>query len=537
MSKKEAEVTNLTTVEEKEVLQHTAPNNPNASILIYAMQHLGYDNYVALCDIIDNSIDAGATNIKVNITSSGNIFKIVIIDNGHGMTYEVLDEALKFGSDCHHDDLVDLGKFGMGLCTAGLSIANKTTVLTKVADEEEIYKSVTDVEIIRQQNEFVKFIGKASEVDKQYFKTELAEEKAGTIIILEKCIGIKNKNITQFSNKLTKEVSRVFRRFMGKIKFIINGKTVMPYDPLMLDGNDTNSLSEVYSDDDYDVRWVSPENGKEVVGKIHAKLVLLPNYSTETNRDLGINIANQGFSVMRNNREIAFGFMPWYAKHNSLNRVRGEISFDSSLDEAMGVDFTKNGIDMLDSVNHALQAALKPQIKAMQNKAGIANKASDEERVGHEEAESQINKKGHLLITPPAQKEKRNSPIKKDTPVKNRIEPTEDEKIRRQRMPKKFQGVNANVRFDLYHFGTSGAIFEAEQEGKTIVIKWNVDHPFYDRFVVENKDNRNLVSSIDFLIYSLAAAQIQAVGEDDDKAIMIESIISTMSTNMKALLS
>ena len=537
MSKKVAEVKNLTTVEEKEVLQHTAPNNPNASILIYAMQHLGYDNYVALCDIIDNSIDAGATNIKVNISSSDNIFKIVIIDNGHGMTYEILDEALKFGSNCHHDDLVDLGKFGMGLCTAGLSIANKTTVLTKVADDEEIYKSVTDVEIIRNQNEFVKYIGKASELEKQLFESELVGETSGTIIILEKCFGIKNKNITQFSNKLTKEVSRIFRRFMGKITFIINGKTVRSYDPLMLDENDTNKFSEIYSDEDYDVHWISPETGKEVLGSVHAKLVLLPNFSKETNRDLGINIPNQGFSVMRNNREIAFGFMPWGAKHNGLNRVRGEISFDSSLDEAMGVDFTKNGIDMLDSVDHALRAALLPQITAMRRKAEMANKASDEERVGHEEAENQINKKRHLLITPPAQKEKRNSPVKKDNHVNNKIEPTEEEKQRRERMPKKFQGVNANVRFDLYHFGTSGAIFEAEQEGKTIVIKWNVDHPFYDRFVVENKDNRNLVSSIDFLIYSLAAAQIQAVGEDEDKAIMIDSIISTMSTNMKALLS
>lgn len=57
------------------------------------------------------------------------------------------------------------------------------------------------------------------------------------------------------------------------------------------------------------------------------------------------------------------------------------------------------------------------------------------------------------------------------------------------------------------------------------------------RFVRENANNKTLVTSVDFLIYSLAAAQIQAIGEDDDKAQMIENIISTMSTNMKVLLS
>ena len=64
-----------------------------------------------------------------------------------------------------------------------------------------------------------------------------------------------------------------------------------------------------------------------------------------------------------------------------------------------------------------------------------------------------------------------------------------------------------------------------------------MDHPFYTRFVRENADNKTLVTSVDFLIYSLAAAQIQAIGEDDDKAQMIENVISTMSTNMKVLLS
>ena len=67
------------------------PNNPNAKILIYAMQHLGYDNFVALCDIIDNSIDANATSIKIYISAKNNNFQIIIVDNGCGMTKETLD--------------------------------------------------------------------------------------------------------------------------------------------------------------------------------------------------------------------------------------------------------------------------------------------------------------------------------------------------------------------------------------------------------------------------------------------------------------
>lgn len=514
------------------------PNNPNAKILIYAMQHLGYDNFVALCDIIDNSIDANATSIKIYISNKNNNFQIIIQDNGCGMTKDTLDEALKFGSDSAHDEMSDLGKYGMGLSTAGLSLADKTTVLTLHEDTGILYKSATDVEIIKKENAFVKYLGEATEQERVFFNSQLENAPSGTIIILENCYGVKNKNVTQFSNKLIKEIARKYRMFMESIEFFVNDRPISAEDPLMLSGVEKEYAAEIYSDDEYEVSWVNNITGQKLTGKVHAKLVILPNCSDSKAKELGINMANQGFSVLRNNREIAFGFMPWFAKHNSRNRVRGEISFDSSLDEAMGVNFTKNDIDMVDSVDNALQHILKPQVISMTNKIKRGMEATEEEMSSHIEAEDAINKKAKVLITPPIKKEARNSPKPKDeeTKKKKSEEKPEDEG-RRLRIPKKYQGANANVRFDTMHYGQSGVIFEAEQEGKTIVIRWNVDHPFYIKFVRENADNKTLVTSVDFLVYSLAAAQIQAIGEDDDKAQMIENIISTMSTNMKVLLS
>lgn len=512
------------------------PNNPNARILIYALQHLGYDNFVALCDIIDNSIDANATKIKIYISNKNDNFHIIIQDNGRGMDKDTLDEALKLGSDSTHDELSDLGKYGMGLSTAGLSLADKTTVLTLHEEVGIIYKSATDVEVIKKENAFVKYLGEADEKEKVFFNSQLEKASSGTIVILEKCYGVKNKNVTQFSNKLIKEIARKYRMFMDSIQFFVNDKVVSADDPLMLSGVEKGYEAEIYSDDEYEVSWVNNVTGDKLNGKIHVKLVLLPNCSDSKARELGINMANQGFSVLRNNREIAFGFMPWVSKHNSYNRVRGEISFDSSLDEAMGVNFTKNDIDMVASVDDALRHILQPQMTSMRNRILRGVQATEEETTSHIEAEEAINKKAKVLITPPIKKEVRTSPQVKDE-KKEKPEVNQEEENRRLRIPKKYQGTNANVRFDTMHYGPSGVIFEAEQEGKTTVIRWNVDHPFYTRFVRENADNKTLVTSVDFLIYSLAAAQIQAIGEDEDKAQMIENIISTMSTNMKVLLS
>lgn len=532
----------MTTEKTKATMATGTPNNPNAKILISAMQHLGYDNFVAICDIIDNSIDAEATKINIYVSNKNDNFQIVIQDNGCGMDYETLDEALKFGSDTSHDEMSDLGKYGMGLSTAGLSLADKTTVFTKKDETFVVLKSMTDVNVIKQENAFVKYLGEASEQERTFFYSMLGDAVSGTIVILEDCYGVKNKNVTQFANRLIKEIARKYRKFMNSVEFHVNDKPVQADDPLMLSGVEKDYIAEIYSDDDYEVSWMDKETGCKKTGKIHAKLVLLPDTSQEKAKALGINIPNQGFSVLRNNREIAFGFMPWYTKHNSQNRIRGEISFDSSLDEAMGVNFTKNNIDMIDAIDDALRAALKPQITAMRNRIAVAKKASGEEITSHIEAEEAINKKSKVLITPPAKKETRTATKTKDAAViMENIEVSPEnaleEEKRKERMPKKYQGANANVRFENMHYSQNGPMFDAVQEGKTIVIRWNVDHPFYARFVRENADNKTLVTSVDFLIYSLAAAQIQAIGEDEDKAQMIENIISTMSINMKVLLS
>ena len=105
----------------------SSENEPNAGILIYALQHLGYQNDVAICDIIDNSIDAGATKIQIIIDKES----IMIIDDGCGMGMKILDEALKLGSKVIREDNACLGKFGMGLSTASISIGNRTTVIKK----------------------------------------------------------------------------------------------------------------------------------------------------------------------------------------------------------------------------------------------------------------------------------------------------------------------------------------------------------------------------------------------------------------------
>ncbi len=507
--------------QKNEMKEFNYDNEPNAGILIYALQHLGYKNDVALCDIIDNSIDAGATKISLYMDKD----KIMIVDNGKGMTFSILDEALKLGSDIIRENNTTLGKFGMGLSTASMSIADKTTVLTKSLRVEPILKSSVDINIVKLNNKFVKYIGEANRQEEELFQQLLEGEKSGTIVILEQCAGIKNKNVNQFSNRMKSVMARIYRKFMDKIDFYVNGIKVEADDPLLLNDKET----QVFCDENYEIKW-KDKNGVEKKSTINAKLVLLPLMPVEEAKQKKMNIPNQGFSILRNSREIAFGYMPWLAKHNRFNRFRGEISFQSDMDEAMGVDFTKNGIDMMDSVNDILQECLKVQIIAIGNKSKRETAKVEDNDINHENAERLISTKSNILITPRIEEYANGEDGEEDSYQEENTSRFEESTINQNR------NTDVNVRFISVSAGRTGNIFEAHLEGRTTVIEWNIDHPFYEKFVLSNTENSELVTAVDYLIYSIAISQLKVLADDNNKAEIISQLISVMSNNMRALL-
>jgi hypothetical protein len=91
------------------------------------------------------------------------------------------------------------------------------------------------------------------------------------------------------------------------------------------------------------------------------------------------------------------------------------------------------------------------------------------------------------------------------------------------------------ARFEALAMGREGTLYECYQEGKIIVVRWNTDHPFYDQVVLANKENKNITSALDYLIFALAAAELKF--QNDDNTELISNIKSVMSTNLRALLS
>ncbi len=82
----------------------------------------------ALADLVDNSIDAGATRVAIRLlTHQERLTQVEVVDNGRGMDDKAVDAAMTIGHRREYDE-TDLGHFGMGLKAASFGHSDVLTL-------------------------------------------------------------------------------------------------------------------------------------------------------------------------------------------------------------------------------------------------------------------------------------------------------------------------------------------------------------------------------------------------------------------------
>ncbi len=71
---------------------------PSAGRLMVSLRDIGYDLPSAVADLIDNSIDANARHVVVDLVADGADSWLRVSDDGFGMAGKVLHEAMRYGS-------------------------------------------------------------------------------------------------------------------------------------------------------------------------------------------------------------------------------------------------------------------------------------------------------------------------------------------------------------------------------------------------------------------------------------------------------
>jgi hypothetical protein len=432
--------------------------------------------------LIDNCIDAQATQIDVKVSDQKGDIVISIDDNGIGMDEATLDEALRLGSDTDRES-GDLGKFGLGLVTASIGLSRRIEVFTREQGKPLLYGGF-DLDEIADRNEFVKWVVPGFEYGPDDFSPD-----GGTRIRLSKTDRISNRRATEFANTLRKRIGQVYRKFLkANLRITVNGRAAEPYDPLMLSDPDTKLVLEM---------------PLEVEGNSTAflRVVDLPDHGQVGNSDLGIIPQNSGFYVLRNNREIMEALtFDFYKKHPDYSHFRAEISFDGSLDSVFHTDVKKTSINpsqsLLDKLRQATAGLITESGRQGRRRANAARGEID-----HSMAEKNITRRTPLIPKPPALVERRVPREKSGTHARGNGERTRAPHVGDLRT---LSGLK--VVFDEGDYG-DGPFYCVKQEGRSIIVTYNREHPFW-RELVEHATDAKMIATLDYLVFGLANAEL-----------------------------
>jgi hypothetical protein len=357
---------------------------PSAARLTESLRDVGYDFPAAVADLMDNSVMAGAGRIDVLIEFDGPDSRVLVIDDGDGMSENGLVEALRFGTRRSYNR-GDLGRYGLGLKTASLSQCRSLTVVTRSrAANGRRSERQLDLDVILDLDEWLVIdpLNRAL-VDRA---SRLLEESPGTVVIWEKLDrvlpekspagGWARRRFESLSSKTAEHLSMVFHRYLsglpGREPLIIsvNGEKLRPWDPFASDEPATAQL---------------PPHRYELVhgeltGAVTLKRSILPgrhrfSSAAEFDRLSGPLKWNrqQGLYVYRADRLVQWG--GWAGiraidEHTKL--ARASLDFDTDLDTAFNINVAKMRV----GVPPQLRQMLERPINELCIRAGNAYRKS-----------------------------------------------------------------------------------------------------------------------------------------------------------------
>lgn len=213
---------------------------PILSVFLSSLRDIGYSFETALADLVDNSISANAENIKIYALPSTD--KLVIVDDGNGMSDDMLKEAMRLGTQKETRAKNDLGRFGLGLKTASFSQCKRLTVFSKC--DQTISGYTWDLDFLSQKDDWLlqkasidDLKSKLNEMSPQIYG-EFSSAKHASLILWEKIDRYSEEEFDEELKNARKHLALTFHRYLGfpgfngqMVKLYFNNTKIDPFDP------------------------------------------------------------------------------------------------------------------------------------------------------------------------------------------------------------------------------------------------------------------------------------------------------------------
>jgi hypothetical protein len=356
-----------------------------------------FDSCSALAEVIDNSIQADAKNIKITFDLLGKdvIERVLFSDDGKGMNKDILQNCLRMGWSSRYNDRTGIGRFGVGMTLGAIHECRRVEVYSKYIGGDWLY-TYLDLDEIERADNAEKDWEIPSPIKKNpseaSFQIKNIPMEHGTIVVWSKYDRNRDKPAILIE-ELRSWIGRTFRYFIWNeglsqgevlrqfpVSIFLNGQEIKAIDPLYVRTEKTAypedpkaieyqeivfnwpigdpKIAKQYGADEAPIRIrfsVLPEEWRTTPGSGNRKEMIQRGISN-----------NEGFSFLRHGREVGYDWIPhWGFSSKEIDRWWGcEIHFEPVLDMAFVVKNIKRGA----VPNTDLKVALKKKLQATINK-------------------------------------------------------------------------------------------------------------------------------------------------------------------------
>jgi hypothetical protein len=362
-----------------------------ADAFLRGMRDIGYkDTSWALCEEVDNSIQAGASVIALRFGyAKGNKTEvkpdmIAVIDNGVGMIPQMIGYAVRWGGTDREGDRKGFGRYGYGLPSSAVSFCKTYTVYSKVRGGKWYAVRVDTVELAAaaSDREKTERLLQPQKQDPPSWAIEKSEHfdpstfESGTLIVHENLdrLGRGWAKTATIKPKLLQHFGVNYRHWLPLPKLVVDETVADPVDPLFLMENGsyydaTSVMAERVETKSFEVK--TPRGTK---GRVKIRAAYLPpRFSLDPpdqpfDRQGGRKGAKHhqgrfeimkeynGLLICRDGRQIDC-VSPRSAQFQVYERnVKIEIDLDPELDEFFGLTTAKQQIVIDDVLWDKLEA-------------------------------------------------------------------------------------------------------------------------------------------------------------------------------------
>lgn len=535
------------------------------------IRDIGYKSTAtALFESFDNSIDAEASNIHLLFdfdkgkTGKSNPDRIAVIDDGHGMSKEMIRIAVLWGGSDRLDDRQGMGKYGYGLPSSCVSIGQRFTVYSKREDMKDWYSVPIDIEEIGKRNpvyidpetgRVVAPEAKATAIPEfvsKYLKDKKVSLTSGTIILIDKIDRLSKSSFKPLKNFLSLETGITYRNYLRSTNIFIDGDLVEPVDPLFVtegyryyDENDLRAESLPMLD-------FKVPNGqdKTKVGTVKVRFSYMPYGFLGKDGNLGDGMVeggdenadeggkksrskrltvrkhNNGIIFLRKGRQIDVvdSRCPWTKFQNNDRYVGVEVDFTPELDEEFSITTSKQQIVVSERMWNILRDnGVYEAIRQMRKKY---KKESDDENRRKENEQKSAPEKRDEFVEDLMKESAKDFEVDKETQPKHVKKEGEENLDKKAKKIATETGLPENVvkqeleaqteskPYKLDYFDEEeGPFYRAEQVGGQVVIFINKAHRFYTDLFNNPHTDAFMKNALALIVFVLGHSELRVTDE------------------------